>query len=163
MIDTARLTLRAWRADDLPDLKSVLQDAEVMRFSDDGVLDLPAQEAWLHRAMQTSGHLAIEARHDRCVLGYVSLHAASDRLAPGDGELGFRLRRSAWGQGFATEACRGLIASRAASFTRIVALVDPGNERSIAVVKRLGLAHAGQIMLAGYDYPDHLYAMATTA
>ncbi|MEL7117473.1 MAG: GNAT family N-acetyltransferase, partial [Pseudomonadota bacterium] len=50
MFETSRLRLRPWRPEDRAGLDAILGDAEVMRFSDTGVLDPAAQAAWLERA-----------------------------------------------------------------------------------------------------------------
>ncbi len=60
-------------------------------------------------------------------------------------EVGWRLRRDAWGQGFATEAAQ---AARAFAFApdglalaAVVSFTAHGNERSRAVMRRLGMTH----------------------
>ncbi|MFI6286769.1 GNAT family N-acetyltransferase [Streptomyces sp. NPDC051018] len=58
----------------------------------------------------------------------------------GEIEIGWRLARSAWGKGYATAAARlTLDRVRAAGVGRVVAMVDAGNERSLAVAARLGM------------------------
>ncbi|MER5767780.1 GNAT family N-acetyltransferase [Streptomyces sp. NPDC001985] len=60
----------------------------------------------------------------------------------GEIEIGWRLARAAWGRGYATAAARiTLERVRAAGVPEVVAMVDSRNERSIAVVKRLGMDH----------------------
>jgi RimJ/RimL family protein N-acetyltransferase len=58
-----------------------------------------------------------------------------------DVEIGWRLRRDAWGRGLATE---GALAAREHAFgelglARLVALVHPENAASIRVVGKLGM------------------------
>ena len=60
-----------------------------------------------------------------------------------DVEIGWHLARRVWGRGYATEAGRAL---RDRAFTTLPidvlhAVVDIGNERSLAVARRLGLTH----------------------
>ncbi|KPI01062.1 GCN5-related N-acetyltransferase [Actinobacteria bacterium OK074] len=58
----------------------------------------------------------------------------------GEIEIGWRLGRAYWGRGYATAAARtALVRVRAAGVSEVVAMVRPGNERSIAVTRRLGM------------------------
>ncbi|ALV38680.1 GNAT family N-acetyltransferase [Streptomyces sp. CdTB01] len=58
----------------------------------------------------------------------------------GEIEIGWRLGRAYWGKGYATAAARlTLERLRAAGVPSVVALVRPGNERSVAVARRLGM------------------------
>jgi len=60
-------------------------------------------------------------------------------------EIGWHLRKSAWGKGYATEAARaGLDYARdRLALDRIIAVVFKENERSVAVTKRLGMTPRG--------------------
>jgi RimJ/RimL family protein N-acetyltransferase len=55
--------------------------------------------------------------------------------------MGWRLSRTAWGQGYATEAARLALADGfgRCSFERVVATVQPANDASCAVVRKLGM------------------------
>ena len=156
MIETERLLLRPWRADDRPALAAILGDPVVMRFSDHGPLDEAAQAAWLCEAMQAQERWAIMAA-DTGPIGYVSLSDAAERVQPGDGELGMRLRRDVWGQGYAVEAARGVTRAKQGTFARLVAIVDPTNTRSVRLVKKLGFTFDRDIAFEGYNHPDHLF------
>jgi RimJ/RimL family protein N-acetyltransferase len=77
-------------------------------------------------------------------------------------EIGWHLNPEHWGGGYATEAGRGVVGlafgrsrigpeaiqlnatDRRAPLDQVIALVDPDNERSLAVCRRLGMAHLGQ-------------------
>jgi RimJ/RimL family protein N-acetyltransferase len=60
-------------------------------------------------------------------------------------EVGYHLGRAHWGRGYATEAARGLLQHgfERLGLARIVAVVDPENTRSLAVVARLGMRAEG--------------------
>jgi len=65
-----------------------------------------------------------------------------DRAAYADDvEIGWRLVREHWGRGYATEAARAVVDWAFATFPvdRILALADPANDASIAVMRRLGM------------------------
>ncbi|MFE7172474.1 GNAT family N-acetyltransferase [Streptomyces sp. NPDC057616] len=58
----------------------------------------------------------------------------------GEIEIGWRLGREFWGKGYATAAAQMTLERlRAAQVAHVVAMVRPGNERSIAVTERLGM------------------------
>jgi RimJ/RimL family protein N-acetyltransferase len=56
-------------------------------------------------------------------------------------EIGWRLAREHWGQGYATEAARAWLAHgfEVLELAEIVAFTDAGNARSLAVMARLGM------------------------
>jgi RimJ/RimL family protein N-acetyltransferase len=62
-------------------------------------------------------------------------------------EIGWRLVRSAWGHGYATEAARPVLAhaQRSLGLPRIVADIDPDNTASISVARKLGFVPAGTV------------------
>lgn len=164
MLRTERLTLRPWRLSDLPDLNAIFGDAEVMAFSDHGVLDRQAQLAWLTKAVENTGDkvlsLAIAGHDEPRAMGYISLSPDPQRIDAGDAEIGFRLAQNAWGKGYATEAAVAMIAHARTlpNVVRIVAVVDPHNERSVHVLQKIGMTYVRDIMFDSYDHPDHLYA-----
>jgi RimJ/RimL family protein N-acetyltransferase len=64
----------------------------------------------------------------------------------GEAEIGYGLSESARGQGYATEAVRAVLAFVAQhGVRRVVALTDPGNLASHAVLTRVGFARAGEV------------------
>jgi RimJ/RimL family protein N-acetyltransferase len=77
-------------------------------------------------------------------------------------EIGWRLMRSAWGQGYATEAARAVrdYAFNTLGLQRLIAMIDPSNLASIRVAKKIGMCYEKDILLEGYTHPDHLYVIA---
>ncbi|MFF1478730.1 GNAT family N-acetyltransferase [Streptomyces sp. NPDC058301] len=75
------------------------------------------------------------------VLGFTGAQPWPHAWGPvGEVEIGWRLARGAWGQGYATAAARVAVERvRAAGVERVVAMVDARNERSVAVTRRLGM------------------------
>ncbi len=58
----------------------------------------------------------------------------------GETEIGWRLGRAAWGKGYATAAATLTVERlRERGVPSVVAMVDAGNERSVAVTRRLGM------------------------
>ena len=96
------------------------------------------------------GLYAVERLSDNELLGFVGLHrvTSSGELA-GQIEIGWRLRRDAWGQGYATEAARACIAHAAKlGIPELISFTYVGNRRSLNVMKRLGMEYAGE-----FDHP----------
>lgn len=165
MLKSARLTLRNWRLDDQVFVDAIVGDPEVMEFSDTGPLSQSQQIAWLRDILKNKppdnlpGKLAIELGSSRQVIGYISLSRDLARVGHGEAEIGFRLAKSAWGQGYATEATERMIeaAKLIPSVERVLAIVDPSNHRSVRTIKKVGMLFEREVMFEGYDHPDHLY------
>ncbi len=68
-----------------------------------------------------------------------------DRYPDADIEVGYILKRSAWGNGYATEACRRLVqfAFEETELDEIVAVTDPRNAASQEVLRKCGLRDEG--------------------
>ncbi|MEU1186734.1 GNAT family N-acetyltransferase [Streptomyces sp. NPDC005859] len=79
-------------------------------------------------------------RDDR-VIGFTGAQPWPQEWGPkGEIEIGWRLGREYWGRGYATAAAQMTLERvRAAGVTEVVAMVDAGNARSIAVTERLGM------------------------
>ena len=56
-------------------------------------------------------------------------------------ELAFLIEKTRWGEGFATEASMGIIdyARESLKLRRLICLITPGNDRSVAVARRVGM------------------------
>ncbi|GAB0120158.1 N-acetyltransferase [Acidisoma sp. 7E03] len=78
-------------------------------------------------------------------IGWVFL--APEALRGPDVEIGWRLVRSAWGRGFATEAVEPVLqhAFQTVGLTRVVADIDPHNGASVRVATKLGFRPAGPV------------------
>ncbi|MFJ1811778.1 MULTISPECIES: GNAT family N-acetyltransferase [unclassified Streptomyces] len=79
-------------------------------------------------------------RDDR-VIGFTGAQPWPQEWGPkGEIEIGWRLGREYWGRGYVTAAAQMTLERvRAAGVTGVVAMVDAGNARSIAVTERLGM------------------------
>ncbi len=146
VLTTERLKLRKWRPDDLDHLAAMNVDDEVMRYFP----DRPNREQSAAIMVRASAHIerhgfgfwALERLDDNAFIGFAGLlrpafHAHFTPCV----EVGWRLARSAWSRGYATEAGR---ASLAFAFDRlnhaeVVSLAVRDNQRSLAVMKRLGM------------------------
>ncbi|MEW2417267.1 GNAT family protein [Streptomyces sp. NPDC046866] len=89
------------------------------------------------------GPYAVIRTHDRRAVGGIGFHGAPD--ADGHAEVGYDLVPSARGNGYATEALRGLTARAFGQpgLTALHASVDDGNAPSHAVLLRAGFERTG--------------------
>jgi RimJ/RimL family protein N-acetyltransferase len=147
VIETDRLILREWRDADLVPFNAMCSDPQVMEHlgplqSLDDTRAAIGRQTELHRLR---GHCfwALERRADAAFLGFCGLKIAPPGI-PGLAdaiEIGWRLRRDAWGFGYAREAAEASLAWGFANLpiNRIVAITTPDNHRSWALMLRLGM------------------------
>lgn len=79
------------------------------------------------------------------------------QMPDGDVEIGYFLKRSAWGHGFATEACRRLLqfAFQDTPLNEVVASFDVENVASKKVLEKAGLVDRGMMRCCGEDGPNY--------
>lgn len=155
MLRTERLILRPWRDADIEPFVAMSADAEVMRYL--LPMDRERASAWIERAK------AHEREHGFCfwavevpgvmkLAGAVGLAqvAAPYPFAPAV-EIGWRLARAAWGQGYAEEAARACLDfGFALAIPEIVAFTVPDNTRSWRLMERLGMTRDAD---GDFDHP----------
>jgi RimJ/RimL family protein N-acetyltransferase len=147
MIETQRLILRSWREADRAVYAAMMADPDVADWLG-GVLTREAADAQFdrcvaHLLVNGFGFLAIERKSDSAFLGAAGLARVKDERNPlfGAVEIGWRLTRDAWGEGYASEAAQALLAW---GFNRhglesIIAFTTDSNLRSQAVMTRIGM------------------------
>ena len=146
---TERLQLREWRLEDADAALQIYGDPEVMHFLGDGkpVADLASQQQWLTERIahyrnpehKGFGPWAMVQRDTKQVIGTMllkQLPPSSDQI-----EIGWHLARRVWGNGYASEAARVVLqyGFLDLSLERIFAVIKPGNIRSAAVARRIGM------------------------
>jgi RimJ/RimL family protein N-acetyltransferase len=140
---TSRLFLRTFRQEDLSRYAAMNADPIVAEFlggpitreESDGIAEW-AQELF---ARERIGLLAIERRSDGSFLGMCGLHHLES--FPNDVEVAWRLARPYWGHGYATEAAASWLeyGFEQLQLPRVISIAEPGNLRSIAVMRRLAM------------------------
>jgi RimJ/RimL family protein N-acetyltransferase len=116
-LETERLVLRQFTMADEANLADLDADPDVMRFITGGLptscdkIKNEALPAFLacYRRYEGYGCWAAIEKSTGEFLGWFRFEPR-DGGPPGEIALGFRLRKSAWGQGYATEGARALIA-----------------------------------------------------
>jgi RimJ/RimL family protein N-acetyltransferase len=147
-LETDRLVLRQFTAADLDNLVELDSDPDVMRYITGGrptpreqVRDevLPAFLAYYERFAGYGFWAAVEKATGQ-FLGWFHLRPP-EGANPDEPELGYRLLRSAWGKGYATEGSRALIRK---AFTelgarRVYAETMAVNRGSWRVMEKVGM------------------------
>lgn len=147
LIETERLALSTWTQAEREPFVSMCADPEVMH-DYGGPWNRVRSVARFDRFLATSlraeiDKLAIRRKIDEAFLGWCGVSQIWPTLAPAPGlEIGWRLVREAWGAGYATEAARASLidAFARSSATEVISFTSPSNQRSLAVMARLGLA-----------------------
>jgi RimJ/RimL family protein N-acetyltransferase len=143
---TPRLILRQWRDSDLAAFAAINADPAVMQFMA-ARLDREASDA-LARRIQTRiaesgyGLFAVAVPGVAPFIGFTGLAAPpfEAHFTPCI-EIGWRLARAFWGFGYATEAATAVLAFAfdTLRLPEIVSFTTAGNQRSRAVMERLGM------------------------
>lgn len=158
VIETGRLILRPWRQADVAPFHAMSQDAEVMRYLGPPLGWDAVQGAHDRMVACQADHgfcfWAVERRADGRFLGFCGLKPGAPPIE-GEVEIGWRLARAAWGQGYAREAAT---ASLAWAWDRldvphVTAITVPANRRSWGLMERLGMARAAADDFAHPDLP----------
>jgi RimJ/RimL family protein N-acetyltransferase len=154
-LETPHLSLRLSRASDLDDLFALEQDPEVMRFLNGG--HPTAREGIDEEAdylMPRGGEDGLWVAHERssgAFVGWFALMSEENGIA----ELGYRLARSMWGRGFASEGATALIdlGFSRLGYRRIFAGTMAVNRASRRVMEKAGLTY---VRTVNFNRPDPL-------
>jgi RimJ/RimL family protein N-acetyltransferase len=151
LVETARLSLCAFDGGDVDLLVELDSDPAVMRYITGGrttpraeIEDdfLPAFLAYYDR-FDGYGFWAAFEKETQEFVGWFHLRPAPG--APDDEpELGYRLRRSAWGRGLATEGARALIDI---AFSRLGARLVVAETMAVNTASRRVMENAGMTMI----------------
>lgn len=141
-VETERLFIRYFQKHDYEDAFKYLSDRDVMRYIE------PA-----FNMVQTKGFVdkygikerlvfAIEEKTSAKVIGHVIFHKYNDKS---EYELGWILNKDFQGKGYAKEASIALCdyGFNKLKLNRIVAETDAKNQRSISLIKSLGMKNSG--------------------
>jgi RimJ/RimL family protein N-acetyltransferase len=157
---TKRLLLRRWTGDDREVFVRINADPEVMRYR---FKPLARQESHdLIGNIEASfdqhgyGQWAVERTQDRRVIGFIGLEVADDDAPYSPPvHIGWHLARDAWGYGYATEGATAALdyVFDVVGLPEVVSHTTSANERSQAVMRRLGMGHDSTDDFDGPWYP----------
>ncbi len=147
-LKTDRLLLRRWLPQDIDAFVAICRDPEVMRFIGSGDTRTREQteasiEAFEHEWDEKGfGLFAVELLETNSFIGFSGLSEPTflPEIMPAI-EIGWRLSREHWGQGYATEAAYAALkfGLNDLGLQAIVSIVQTENEASRNVIRKLGM------------------------
>jgi len=147
-LETPRLLLRHWRDSDLPDLAAICADPQVMRYFPATLSR--AQSAALieglreHFTLHGFGFWALERKDSGALIGLTGLLQVgfSAPFTPAV-EIGWRLARQHWRQGYASEAATAALAAgfQQLGLEQIVSFTADSNLPSQKVMQAIGMQY----------------------
>jgi RimJ/RimL family protein N-acetyltransferase len=165
ILETPRLRVERFTLEDAGFILRLLNDPDFIRnIADKGVRTLEAAGAYLaggplaHYDRHGFGLWRVSERGTGAPVGMCGL-IRRDTLA--DVDLGYALLPEFTGKGYATEAARAVVdhARLRLSLRRLVAIVSPGNDRSIRLLERLGFAFERMMLWPPDDEEISIYAL----
>lgn len=148
MIKTPRLILRRWRESDRKPFAALNADPVVMEYFPERLTRQQSEslieeiEAGLEERGYGLWAVQVEATSE--FIGFTGLEVPTFNASFTPAvEVGWRLARSAWGNGYATEAARASLAFgfEEVGLVEIVSFTAATNMRSRAVMDRIGMIH----------------------
>jgi ribosomal-protein-alanine N-acetyltransferase len=144
---TERLLLRWWKPEDRAPFAGMNADPRVMEHFPAPLTreesDAMAERIETHFRERGFGFWAVEAPGEAPFIGFIGLVVPrfQAHFTPCV-EIGWRLAHEHWGRGHATEGARAALdfGFREMGLEEIVACTVPGNERSLRVMEKLGMA-----------------------
>lgn len=167
VLTTARLSVRQFVPEDLPELHAICGDRRTMRYVGDGmVLGRQRCAEWLDESLvdyatRGYGASAVYLDGETSMAGYCGIVTARRRA---DRELIYAFRPELWGRGLASELVPALIAFGfgPCGLRRLIATIRPENQASRRVVEKAGMHCAGE-ELAAEGIPMLIYALDAPA
>ena len=164
VLETERLILRELVPDDAPFMLELLNDpAYILNIADRGVRDVEGARRYLEERWRASyaehgfGLWVVVHRETGASTGLCGL-VRRDGLD--DVDIGYAFLPAFRGRGFALESALGVKAHArdVVGLTRLVAIVSPGNDRSVRVLEQLGMHFERTLRLPGDASDVALYA-----
>lgn len=150
IISTQRLGLRNWKDSDLKPYASLCKDPEVMQYFPKiaTLEDVTAQVHRFKNHFKTHGYtyFAAEILETQEFIGFIGM-AWQDWESPytPNTDIGWRLKKSAWGKGYATEGAKACIenAHKLFGLKKIISVASIKNSNSIKIMKKIGMQEVG--------------------
>lgn len=166
-LKTDRVELKELTMGQIDHLVDLDSDPDVMHFITDGEIrprehHLEAVPKLLNYTKENPG-LGLWTAYLKDTGEFMGWYILKHLLETGEVEIGFRLKKKFWGQGYSTEVGKAVLKHgfETVGLKRIVAITRPDNFASQAVIKKIGLKEEGtgtfyniHCLYFGLDQPD---------
>jgi RimJ/RimL family protein N-acetyltransferase len=159
-IETARLLLRRFTADDVEPLASILLHPEVVRWlgppsATSTDVRLAPERYDRHWDERGYGRFAVCDRTSGTLVGRAGvMHEAAWTASACKDEIGWAIDHGRWGEGLATEAAAAALrdAFERVGLEQVVSYTRRQNGASIRVMEKLGLERRGAVVWEGSEH-----------
>lgn len=154
--ETDRLIMRTWNPEaDAEQAFYIYSDPEVTRFIITKVDSVESSQnllkRWITKSQELnngSGFWAIIPKETEKIVGtiiLIQLRDEDEQLTP-NYEIGWHLKKSAWGKGYATEAAKAILdyGFKTLKLPVIYSIARSENTNSLRVIQRLGMTPIGR-------------------
>ena len=154
IIETDRLLLRTFTAEDATLIYNLNLDPEVIRYTLDPIRDIDHAREVLEKtilpqyALYNHGRWAVHTKPGLEFIGWCGLKTRPEQ---NEIDLGYRFIKSTWGNGYATEAAYACIryGFEKLDLKRIVGRALPGNLASMRVLEKCGMTYVCEETVEG--------------
>ena len=144
-LETERLRLRLFTADDVAIMYKLCTDPDVIKYADTAVKDMDEARERLEEGPLYDyekygyGRFAVDLKATGETIGFCGIKYLPEIELP---EVGYRYLKEYWGQGIGTEAASVCVdfARDDLQIKKLVALIMPDNIGSIRVAEKLGMS-----------------------
>jgi ribosomal-protein-alanine N-acetyltransferase len=162
ILETERLILRSFRADDVDAMAQLFASPDFMRFSLGVFTERKQTVAFIEKVMGWDragipSQFAVVPRGEERIVGYCGFFQHPE--VPGEIEIGYRLHPDYWNRGLISEAARAVRDHAFADLKlpRVISLIHPENIPSRHVAEKNGMKVAREITFRGF--PALVYAI----
>lgn len=154
-METERLRFRPYTPADLAFYTALVTDPQVMQFIGDGSTRTPEEAAERFAGLisrfdpvEQTGLMLLERKSDGRPVGHAGLvHQTVDGVP--ELEVGYWIAPELWGQGLAAEAAAALRDRGLQMRSRLISLIQHGNEASARVAGKIGMRHERDVEFRG--------------
>jgi len=162
-----RLGFRNWSKSDLNEFAKLISDEEVMEHFPKTLSEKEAEELIekLRKHFEKNGftYYATEILESKEFIGMIGLAFQEYKTAFTPAiDIGWRLKRSAWGKGYATEGSKRCLEYAFSDLTidKIISVCTLANQKSENVMKKIGMTKIGEFihpeLINQPEYKKHL-------